>query len=171
MNGLNGDERLNDPYMAFIDGSLNYRCSACPDNCCRGIGFGGMEQGAIGALIDNHPELLPWIQFREHDFTMLGTPRSGCFFLENNGLCRIELASGRSAKPGLCIMFPFNRLERIGDHLVVRPFFRCSQLEAVVPRRPGSVAGSHSAILRDLHATGMAKRRLPQIPHPINRAP
>jgi hypothetical protein len=165
-HGLNPDEISDDTCLAFIDGSLDYSCSTCPTNCCKGIGFGGIEQGPISTLIDNHPELLPWIQSREKGFIMLGTPQSGCFFLDNDGLCRIELTSGRSAKPTLCIMFPFNQLGRIGNHLIVRPYFRCYHLEPVVPPRPGSVAGTHSAILRDLQATGMAKQGLPEIAIP-----
>jgi hypothetical protein len=167
-HGLNPDEISDDICLAFIDGSLDYTCSACPKDCCRGMGFGGWEQGPISTLIDNHPELLPWIQSREKGFTVLGNPQSGCFFLDNNGLCRIESTSGRSAKPEVCIMFPFNQLGRVGSHLIVRPYFRCYHLEPVVPPRPGSVAGAHSAILKDLQATGMAKQRLPEIAIPAS---
>ena len=166
-HGLNPDEISDDTRLAFIDGSLDYDCSACPENCCRGMGFGGREPGAFGTLIDAHPELLPWIQYREQGLAVLGTPESGCLFLDNNGLCRIESTSGRTAKPEICIMFPFNRLGRIGSHLIVRPYFRCRQLKPVLPPRPGSVAGTHSAVLRDLEATGMAKQRLRQIALPV----
>lgn len=165
-NRQDGDRLSDDPFMAFLDGSLDYSCSSCPDNCCRGIGFGGMDGGRMGTLIDSHPELLPWIQYRDGGFTMLGTPQGGCLFLGDDGLCSIEAASGRDAKPGLCIMFPFNRLDRIGDRLIVRPYFRCRRFTAIVPPRPGAVAGTHSAILRDLQATGMVRKGLPQLPLP-----
>lgn len=173
MGGIGEDSRRQDghlpsdaPYTAFLDGSLDYDCSGCPDNCCKGIGFGGMDDRSLGAFIDSHPELLPWIQSRREGFTLLGTPNSGCLFLREDGLCSIEAASGRDAKPGLCIMFPFNRLDRIGDHLVVRPYFRCRGLTPIFPPRPGSVAGTHSTILLDLQATGMARKGLPQLPLP-----
>lgn|GEM_PF-802287 len=165
-NPLDSDEILGDAHVAFIDGSLDYECSACPENCCKGMGFGGREQEGFGTLINTHPELLLWVQDREQGLAMLGTPESGCFFLDNNGLCRIESTSGRAAKPEMCIMFPFNRLGRIGSHLIVRPYFRCHRLTPVVPARPGSVAGTHCAVLGDLQATGMATRRLPQIAIP-----
>jgi hypothetical protein len=127
------------------------------------MGFGGRERGRFGTLIDSHPELLPWVQYREKGFAGAGNPQSGCLFLDDDGLCKIQLASGRSAKPEVCIMFPFNKLDRIGNHLIVRPYFQCKRFKPVVPPRPGSVAGTHSAILKDLRATGMAKQRLPEI--------
>ncbi len=98
-------------YMAFIDGSLDYDCAACPNYCCQGFGFGGKDDGPFGSLIDNNPELLPWIQSRDKGFIGIGTPTSGCFFLESSGLCRIELTHGRSAKPDICLLFPFNNLK------------------------------------------------------------
>jgi hypothetical protein len=165
-NRKDGDRLPHDPFMAFLDGSLDYSCPGCAENCCRGIGFGGMNGGRMGAIIDSHPELLPWIQYRDEGFTMLGTPQGGCLFLRDDGLCSIESASGRDAKPGLCIMFPFNGLNWLGDCLVVRPYFRCRRFTAIVPPRPGAVAGTHSAILKDLEATSMARKGLPQLPLP-----
>jgi hypothetical protein len=153
---------ISEPYLAFIDGSLNYDCIACPDNCCKGHGFGGMEDGAISVLIDNHPELLPWIQSRDKGFIDLSTPSGGCLFLQNNGLCKIEITYGRDAKPGICLMFPFNNMQRVDNHLILRPQFLCKQFEPVIPPRPGFVNGSHATIIKDLHATAMNKRSLPQ---------
>lgn len=163
--GTEGRENdlLHDPHFAFIDGSLDYSCPGCPDNCCRGIGFGGMDPGRMGALIDNHPELLPWIQYRDEGFTSLGTPQGGCLLLRDDGVCSIEVTEGRDAKPGLCIMFPFNSLNWLGECLVVRPYFRCRRFTAIVPPRPGAVAGTHSAILCDLRATGMARKGLSRL--------
>ncbi len=142
--------------MAFIDGSLDYDCASCPDNCCKGFGFGGMDDGPISDLIDNNPELLPWIQMRNKGYITCGTPISGCYFLESSGLCRIELTYGRSAKPGVCLLFPFNKLNLLDDHLVVRPHFLCSQFKPVVPPRSGFVHGSHRMVEEDIIITGMA---------------
>ena len=151
---------IHQPYMAFIDGSLDYDCAACPNYCCKGFGFGGMEDGPISGLIDNNPELLSWIQNRNNGYISLGTPKSGCYFLEPDGFCRVELTHGRSTKPGACLLFPFNNLLRLDDHRVVRPHFLCSQLKPVVPPRSGSVRGSHNVVEKDLIMTGMANNAI-----------
>ena len=46
-------------------------------------------------------------------------PRDRCWFLADDGLCRIEVEDGRDAKPASCRLFPFNRVFRIGGYTVV----------------------------------------------------
>lgn len=142
------------PYLAFIDGSLDYDCAACGSHCCRGYGFGGMEEREMATLLDEHPELLCWVRARRHGYLSLGSPAGDCLYLEGDGRCRIQAASGREAKPGVCRLFPFNRLTRVGAQIVVMPHFLCP-LKLVVPARSGAVAGSHAAVLEELEATGM----------------
>src|SRR6185503_20280068 len=46
-------------------------------------------------------------------------PRDRCWFLADDGLCRVEVEDGRAAKPASCRLFPFNRVFKIGTTLVV----------------------------------------------------
>jgi hypothetical protein len=43
----------------------------------------------------------------------------GCWFLREDGNCRIETDFGRSLKPSTCRLFPFNRIFRVRDVRVV----------------------------------------------------
>ncbi len=160
---MSGDKLNIKPYVTFIDGSLHYNCAKCKDNCCKGLGFGGREKGSMGSLLENNPYLLPWVQKRNKGFISLSTPKSGCWYLRNDGRCMVELNYGRSAKPDVCLAFPFNRLYTIGDHLVIKPNYLCSHLEPVIPPRPGDVTGSHTAVVEELYATGMVSRKLQTI--------
>src|SRR6185295_17268930 len=42
-----------------------------------------------------------------------------CWFLADDGLCRIEVEDGRAAKPASCRLFPFNRVFRLGAYTIV----------------------------------------------------
>ena len=46
-------------------------------------------------------------------------PRGGCWFLDQDGWCRVERDHGRENKPASCRLFPFNRVFRIADWLIV----------------------------------------------------
>lgn len=144
------------PYFAFIDGSLDYDCIACGSQCCQGHGFGGMLTVEMDALLERQRELLYWVQSLKKGHVLLSSPSGRCLYLAPDGRCRIEATRGRQDKPGICRQFPFSPVVSIGDRLVVMPHFMCP-LEVVAPARPGEVAGSHRAVLKDLQATGLDK--------------
>lgn len=124
-------------YFAFVDGSLDYDCQLCGGRCCVGCGFGGAAEGAVGRLIDNTPQLLPWVGSSKGGFVDMQQP-GVCLFRRADGLCGVEVDFGRSRKPEVCLMYPFNRLVRIGRTLAVAPnILNVCPVQLVVPPRPG----------------------------------
>jgi hypothetical protein len=69
-------------------------------------------------LVAKRPELAAFVRRRGDAITAFN-PRDRCWFLADDGLCRIELEDGRAAKPASCRLFPFNRVFRIGGITVV----------------------------------------------------
>jgi hypothetical protein len=115
-----------------------------------------MMTAEMDALLERQRELLYWVQSLKKGHVLLSSPSGCCLYLESDGRCRIEATRGRHDKPGVCRQFPFSPVVSIGDRLVVMPHFMCP-LEVVAPVRPGEVAGSHRAVLKDLQATGLDK--------------
>src|SRR4030095_8712740 len=69
-------------------------------------------------LLARRPALLSFLRRRGDAITAFN-PRDRCWFLADDGLCRIEVEDGRDAKPASCRLFPFNRVFRIGSYTVV----------------------------------------------------
>ncbi len=132
-------------FFGFPDGVFHYVCAECDALCCRGQGFGGNVNREMGFLLQEHPALSMIALDRERDLVDLSTPTGQCFFLRQDNLCQIEVDHGHSKKPGVCLIFPFNRFWRIGDTVVVTPHILCP-LRVQVPARPGEVTGTHSMI-------------------------
>lgn len=143
-------------YFAFPDRAYHYDCAACDALCCRGHGIGTAVR-ETPTLLQHYPALA-WAATRSgpagSDFT---NPAGGCFFLTNQNLCQIEVDHGRSAKPGVCVLFPFNDFTRLGHVIVVRPHFLCP-----LHLRPGEGAGDHAELEKQLQETGMETRALAQ---------
>jgi Fe-S-cluster containining protein len=106
------------PYFTWPDRRFRYECAGC-GNCCKGHGIGvDVAAGQLVQLLRKRPELAAFVRKRG-DAVTIWNPRDRCFFFENDGLCRIEVEDGRAAKPASCRLFPFNRVYRAGDTLVV----------------------------------------------------
>ena len=69
-------------------------------------------------LVARRPEIVPFLRRRGEAITAFN-PRDRCWFLEDDGLCRIEIEDGRDAKPASCRLFPFNRVFRLGGYTIV----------------------------------------------------
>lgn len=132
-------------YFCFPDGVLHHVCAECTALCCRGFGFGGSLDRQMRPLFALYPALEATVVSRSGDTVELSTPASGCHFLRSDNMCGIEAEHGKAAKPGICSLFPFNLLRRIGSMIVVGPNFLCP-LRVVVPADPGRVEGSHEAL-------------------------
>jgi hypothetical protein len=78
-----------------------------------------------------------------------------CFFLSDDGLCRIQTERGFDAKPETCRLFPFNRIFRVGSFLLVMPHQNLCPLE-VVTEQGGSDASDHELILAELQRTDVS---------------
>lgn len=143
--------------MAFPDGVFHYVCAECTALCCRGQGFAGSLKREMPALLSIYPLLGRAAVSRQGSMVSFGTPLGRCFFLDEDNLCRIEKDHGKSLKPGVCSLFPFNRFARIGDVVAVFPHFMCP-IRLCVPAQPGQVEGAHAAVESAARASGLLDR-------------
>lgn len=105
-------------YFTWPDRRLRYTCAGC-GACCKGHGIGlDVAGGQLVQLVGRHPEIAAFVRRRGDTITAFN-PRDRCWFLEPDGLCRVERDDGRDAKPASCRLFPFNRVFRLGDVVVV----------------------------------------------------
>ena len=141
-------------YFAFPDGALHYVCAECTALCCKGFGFGGSLERHVRSLFVLYPALEATVVSRNADIVEMTTPPTGCHFLEADNQCGIEARHGKSAKPGVCSLFPFNVLRRLGPAVIVVPHFLCP-LRVVVPPLPGSVEGTHATLVGSVAESGM----------------
>src|SRR6185369_10211787 len=79
------------------------------------------------------------------DYVGLASPTAGCYFLRADDRCEIEVRHGKALKPGVCSLFPFNDLKRIGGVVVVSPHFLCP-LRLRIPARVGEAQGTHAMV-------------------------
>lgn len=109
---------LAEPYFTWPDGRLRYECRGC-GACCKGHGIGiDATAGQLVQLVSKRPQLAAFVRRRGDAITAFN-PRDRCWFLEDDGLCRVEVEDGRTAKPASCRLFPFNRVFHIGATMVV----------------------------------------------------
>ena len=132
-------------YFAFPDGVFNYVCAECTALCCKGHGFGGSLENELRPLFVLYPQIESMAVHRRGDFVEFATPISGCLLLDSDNWCRIEKEHGKTAKPNICNLFPFNSFTQIGKAIAVKPHFLCP-LRIQVPARPGYVEGTHATI-------------------------
>lgn len=112
---LAGVERV---YFTWPDRRFRYECRGC-GACCKGHGIGlDVAGGQLVQLLARRPALTAFLRRRGEAITAFN-PRDRCWFLADDGLCRIETEDGRDAKPASCRLFPFNRVFRIGGYTVV----------------------------------------------------
>ena len=105
-------------YFTWPDGALSYDCVGCAE-CCKGLGIGlDAAGGQVARLVEAYPELTAFLRKRGSTWTAFN-PRGRCWFLDPEGLCRIEREHGRAVKPASCRLFPFNRVFRLGGTLIV----------------------------------------------------
>jgi Fe-S-cluster containining protein len=105
-------------YFTWPDRQLRYDCRGC-GACCKGLGIGiDTASGQLVQLVTKRPELAAFVR-RRGDAVTAFNPRDRCWFLADDGLCRIEIEDGRAAKPASCRLFPFNRVFRAGAYTIV----------------------------------------------------
>ena len=132
-------------FFAFPDGVFDYVCAECDALCCKGQGFGGNLNREMAFLLKQYPALGSMANTRHRDYIDISSPAGKCYFLQPDNLCQIETEHGRDKKPGVCMIFPFNRFRRIGNTVAVSPHFMCP-LRVKIPSRPGEVTGTHATI-------------------------
>ena len=55
---------------------------------------------------------------RRGNLIFVQSPRGSCYFIGEDNLCAIEQRHGKELKPGVCVLFPFNRLGRLGNDVL-----------------------------------------------------
>ena len=105
-------------YFTWPDRRFRYECRGC-GACCKGLGIGiDTVAGQLVQLVAKRPELAAFVRRRGDAITAFN-PRDRCWFLADDGLCRVEIEDGRAAKPASCRLFPFNRVFRAGSYTIV----------------------------------------------------
>jgi Fe-S-cluster containining protein len=105
-------------YFTWPDRRFRYECRGC-GACCKGHGIGiDVAGGQLVQLLARRPALAAFLRRRGDAITAFN-PRDRCWFLADDGLCRIEVEDGRAAKPASCRLFPFNRVFRLGPYTIV----------------------------------------------------
>jgi len=105
-------------YFTWPDRRFRYECRGC-GACCKGHGIGlDVAGGQLVQLVTRRPEIAAFLRRRGDAITAFN-PRDRCWFLADDGMCRVEVEDGRDAKPASCRLFPFNRVFRIGAYTVV----------------------------------------------------
>jgi len=105
-------------YFTWPDRRFRYECRGC-GACCKGHGIGlDVAGGQLVQLLARRPALTAFLRRRGEAITAFN-PRDRCWFLADDGLCRIEVEDGRAAKPASCRLFPFNRVFRLGAYTIV----------------------------------------------------
>jgi Fe-S-cluster containining protein len=135
-------------YFTWPDRVLSYDCRGCAA-CCKGLGIGiDVAGGQLVQLIARRPQLAAFVR-RRGDAVTAFNPRDRCWFLADDGLCRIEVEDGRAAKPASCRLFPFNRVFRLGSYTVV------DYNSVICPLRVdvgGGASVSHADVLAEIAA-------------------
>ncbi|MBS1122509.1 MAG: YkgJ family cysteine cluster protein [Deltaproteobacteria bacterium] len=130
-------------YFTWPDRRFRYECRGC-GACCKGHGIGlDVAGGQLVQLLERRPELTAFLRRRGEAITAFN-PRDRCWFLEDDGLCRVEVEDGRAAKPASCRLFPFNRVFRIGSYTVV------DYNSAVCPLHVGEDGITHAEVFAEI---------------------
>ncbi|MBC7978626.1 MAG: YkgJ family cysteine cluster protein [Myxococcales bacterium] len=109
---------MQDVYFTWPDRRFRYECRGC-GACCKGHGIGlDVAGGQLVQLVARRSAITAFLRRRGEAITAFN-PRDRCWFLADDGLCRIETEDGRAAKPASCRLFPFNRVFRIGGFTIV----------------------------------------------------
>lgn len=107
---LPSDISTENVFFTFPSGSLAYDCASCGSTYCRGHGFSMNRDKELPVLLGRDSSLQLFITDGDGDAagthsTVRNCP-PGCFVLENDGLCEIQLEHGYAAKPETCRLFP-----------------------------------------------------------------
>jgi len=145
-------------YFAFPDRALHYECAPCQALCCRGRGIAARADRELVTLTRMKPAISRWAVEQRGNMVYLGTPHEGCWFLDKQGRCGVELTVGRAQKPSVCRAFPFNRAWVLEDTWLVAPHFLCPlslQLDS-----DAQVHGDHTSVAADLMDSGWLEQPL-----------
>lgn len=134
---------MDDVYFTWPDRRFRYECRGC-GACCKGLGIGlDVAGGQLVQLVQRRPAIAAFLRRRGEAITAFN-PRDRCWFLADDGLCRVEVEDGRAAKPASCRLFPFNRVFRLGPYTIV------DYNSVICPLTVGDDGISHAEIVAEL---------------------
>ena len=145
-------------YLAFPDGALHYDCESCQALCCRGHGIAARADRELLTLLRMKPDVSRWVVRQRGSMAFLTTPHHGCWFLDAQNHCSVELTAGRAHKPSVCRAFPFNHAWALGEARVVAPHFLCPLQLRLGAAEP--LHGQHARVLEDLTDSGWLEQPL-----------
>lgn len=152
-----------DPFFTFLDGALRYDCPTCGQACCRGKGM-ALDARELVPLLVREPRLAPLVTSAPSGLAGWADVTDGCWFLRDDGWCRIEKEHGRDAKPTTCKLFPFNRVFRAGAVRVIDfNSVICPLADAQAAGQPGV---THRELLEDLEKLSDGPLTASQAPVP-----
>ena len=134
--------------FTWPDRRFTYDCPSC-GACCHGMGIGiDAAGGQRERLLQLYPGLASFSRKRGATWTIFN-PRGRCWFLDQSGLCRVEVDHGRDEKPASCRLFPFNRVFRLGDYTIVDYNSVICPLQIAAADAPER-AVSHESVLAEI---------------------
>lgn len=142
-------------YFAFASGRFAYDCVACSAKCCRGFGYRVDVGRELAAQTRSHPAIEVFVdRVQEGVFNQVAVRNCPpeCFFLNENGLCEVQVRDGFDAKPETCRLFPFNNIRRIANYLVIGPHPELCPI-SVLPSGSVSLMSSHPELIRQIGST------------------
>lgn len=137
--------RPSDVYLAFASGAVTYDCAPC-GRCCRDH---GLADDLVRIGRSSAAPMLPWLNAGATDMALatVSTFADGCRFLADDHLCDIHRHHGAQAKPRICRLFPYSRLEVIDDLWTLLPQTTCPWRACA---EGDSDQSAHGPILREL---------------------
>jgi hypothetical protein len=156
-------------HFTFPSGGLRYQCAGCDAPCCKGVPLllsRSRELAMVQAAQPRASLLVAPQPSRGGMLTIL--PPERCWFLSSGLTCRLEQAVSRDAKPAGCRLFPFSRLVRAGENVVILPDMLCPLRVGRIDREENSTATifSHASLARELVSTHMPAHGHPQLQEP-----
>jgi hypothetical protein len=156
-------------YFPFPSGALRYQCVGCDAPCCKGQPLIISRSRELVTLQAAQPRAALFAAPHPNGRALLSVlPPERCWFLSRSSTCRLENAVGRDAKPAGCRLFPFSRLVRAGEAVVVLPDFLCplalGRLDDGDDGLP--TVFSHAALARELASTQMPSTGHPTLADP-----
>jgi len=162
-SGSPGEVSDSEVAFAFASGRLAYDCARCGAKCCRGYGYAASSTGELAYQLSVSPHLALFvdgsISHSTRQLHVLNSP-SGCCFLQENGMCGVQVRGGYGVKPETCRLFPFNDLLRLGRFLIVRPHVGLCPID-VVQTDGHAPASLYATLLAELGLKGVQA----QVPH------
>jgi hypothetical protein len=146
-------------YFTFLDRALGYDCVRCGARCCHGLGFGLRAEELI-PFLGKAPKMAPFLQIKRHHTDAFDLA-DGCWLLEGDGRCGLEIREGRDAKPAVCRLFPLQPRRVAGELIVDLQILRCPIEDA--KRSPGFVI-DHAAAAAEVAQLGEPFARNETVP-------